>query len=73
MIPSLLSSVQLEVLPLLSPNQTAEMLLLPLPTPPEKDVVINRVFDFLLESPEDGKLINVLHYLVQLAKEVTAL
>ncbi|KAF3852602.1 hypothetical protein F7725_005957 [Dissostichus mawsoni] len=46
----------LEVLPLLSPKQIAGMLLLPLPTPPEKDVVIDRVFDFLFESPEDARL-----------------
>ncbi|XP_051242476.1 uncharacterized protein mslnb isoform X26 [Dicentrarchus labrax] len=60
----------LEVLPILSPKQMAEMLLIPLPTPPEKDVVIDRVFDFLLESPEDRKLMEVLHYLVKLAKEM---
>lgn len=65
--------VQLEVLHLLSPNQTAQLLLLPLPTPPEKDVVINRVFDFLFESPEDRRLSEVLSSLVQLAREVTAL
>ncbi|XP_023262765.1 uncharacterized protein LOC111655549 [Seriola lalandi dorsalis] len=59
----------LEVLQLLSPKQIAEMLLLPLPTPPEKDVVINRVFDFLMKSPE--KLPEVLHYLVQLAMKVS--
>lgn len=59
----------LDVLPLLSSKQIAEMLLVPLPTPPEKDVVINRVFDFLIESHGDrfGK---VLHFLVQLAEEV---
>ncbi|XP_044043889.1 uncharacterized protein LOC122872151 [Siniperca chuatsi] len=60
----------LEVLQLLSPKQTAEMLLLPLPTPPEKDFVIKQVFDFLLESPEDRKLPEVLHSLIELAKEV---
>lgn len=67
---SLLSPVQLEVLHLLSPKQTAELLLLPLPTPPEKDVVIDQVFRFLTETPEE--FMEVLHYLVQLAKEVTA-
>ncbi|XP_068444753.1 uncharacterized protein [Clinocottus analis] len=46
----------LEVLHLLTSKQIAEMLLLPLPTPPEKDVVIDRVFDFLLESPENSQL-----------------
>ncbi|KAM7009687.1 uncharacterized protein LKV04_001626 [Tautogolabrus adspersus] len=58
----------LEVLPLLTPRQTAELLLLPLPTPPEKEFVIDRVFDFLLESPE--QIPEVLHYLVELAGEV---
>ncbi|XP_027138442.1 uncharacterized protein LOC104926860 [Larimichthys crocea] len=60
----------LEVLHLLTPKQTAELLVLPLPTPPEKDVVVNRVFDFLLVSPKDRKFKEVLHYLVSLAKEV---
>ena len=67
----LLSPVQLEVLHLLSPKQIAEMLLLPLPTPPEKYVVINRVFDFLTESP--GRFPEVLNYLVHLARKVKAL
>ncbi|XP_068583671.1 uncharacterized protein [Cebidichthys violaceus] len=61
----------LEVLPQLSPRQIAEMLALPLPTPPEKDVVINRVFDFLLESPENRQLQEVLynlHYIIYKAK-----
>eukprot|EP00066_Takifugu_rubripes_P021872 XP_011611138.1 PREDICTED: uncharacterized protein LOC101074515 [Takifugu rubripes] len=60
----------LEVLPHLSPNQTAELLLLPLPAPPEKDVIIDRVFEFLLESPEDRRLSEVLSSLVRLAREV---
>ncbi|KAF1394729.1 hypothetical protein PFLUV_G00004170 [Perca fluviatilis] len=55
----------LEVLPLLSPSQIADLLILPLPTPPEKDVVIDRVFDFLLESPEYMKLPEVLSSLLQ--------
>ncbi|TKS68552.1 Mesothelin-like protein [Collichthys lucidus] len=59
----------LEVLHLLTPKQTAELLVLPLPTPPEKDVVVNRVFDFLLVSPKDRKFKEVLHYMVPLAKE----
>ncbi|KAM4595296.1 uncharacterized protein mslnb isoform 2-T2 [Fundulus diaphanus] len=60
----------LEALEVLSPKQLAEMLLLPLPTPPEKDLVINTVFDFLLESPENRKFTEVLHFLVQLAGEI---
>ncbi|XP_008296599.1 uncharacterized protein LOC103369623 [Stegastes partitus] len=60
----------LEVLRLLSPNQTAEMLVLPLPTPPQRDVVIDGVFDFLLESTELRKLPEVLHFVVRLAEKV---
>lgn len=69
----LLFPLQLEVLPLLTPKQLAEMLLLPLPTPPEKHVVIDSVMDFLLEYPKDGKLMQVLHHLVKLVEEVTTL
>ncbi|KAM9770399.1 uncharacterized protein mslnb [Menidia menidia] len=61
----------LEALHLLSPKQLAEILLLPLRTPPQKDVVINRVFDFLMESPKVRKFPEVLHHLVQLAKETS--
>ncbi|XP_059182427.1 uncharacterized protein LOC131960857 [Centropristis striata] len=50
----------LKVLHLLTPHQIAEMMLLPLPTPPEKDVVINRIFDFLFESPYERQLESVL-------------
>ncbi|KAF0037099.1 hypothetical protein F2P81_009973 [Scophthalmus maximus] len=58
----------LEVLHLLSPEQIAEMLLLPLPAPPGKGVVVDRAFDFLTEFP--GKFPEVLHHLVRLAAEV---
>lgn len=61
---------QLEVLPVLSPKQLAELLVLPLPAPPQKDAVINGVFDFLLASPQ--RLPEVLHHLVQVANEVKA-
>ncbi|XP_067354741.1 uncharacterized protein [Channa argus] len=57
----------LDVLHLLTPQQIAEMLLLPLPAPPAKDVVINRVFDFLVQFPE--MLPEVLDSLVKLAIE----
>ncbi|XP_067115078.1 uncharacterized protein mslnb [Osmerus mordax] len=61
----------LEALEVLSPHQTAELLLLPLPVPPEKDDVINRVFDFLTESPEERKLPEVLLHLVNMSQEMT--
>lgn len=60
----------LEALQVLTPKQLAEMLLVPLPTPPEKDVVIHGVFDFLFQSPEDREFREVLHFTVQLAEEV---
>ncbi|XP_049576816.1 uncharacterized protein [Syngnathus scovelli] len=60
----------LEVLDELSPRQTAQLMLVPLPTPPEKDVVIREVFDFLLESPRERKLLEVLHHLLLLVPEV---
>ncbi|XP_061534693.1 uncharacterized protein LOC133403640 [Phycodurus eques] len=60
----------LEVLDQLTPRQTAQLMLLPLPTPPEKDVVVRQVFAFLLESPRERRLQEVLRELVLLAKEV---
>ncbi|XP_029906846.1 uncharacterized protein LOC115358879 [Myripristis murdjan] len=60
----------LEVLHLLSPKQIAELLVLPLHTPAEKQVIINRVFDYLLESPNDRRFVEALRHLLQLAKEV---
>ncbi|XP_030598784.1 uncharacterized protein mslnb [Archocentrus centrarchus] len=59
----------LEALQLLTPRQTAELLLLPLRTPPEKDVVINQVFDFLTQSPAARKYPEVLRALVALAEQ----
>ncbi|XP_037545747.1 uncharacterized protein LOC119422445 [Nematolebias whitei] len=61
----------LEALPVLSSKQLAELLLLPLRTPPEKDVVIDRVLDFLLESPQMGRFPEVLLFVVELASEVS--
>nr|XP_057946646.1 uncharacterized protein LOC131140343 isoform X1 [Doryrhamphus excisus] len=57
----------LDVLALLSPRQMAQMIILPLPTPPDKEVVINEVFDFLQESPRDRRLLDVLRAMVPLA------
>ncbi|RVE75916.1 hypothetical protein OJAV_G00003550 [Oryzias javanicus] len=62
----------LEALHLLTPNQTAEMLLLPLRTPPEKEVVINHVLNYLIESPEDRKLLEVLHLVIELAQKINS-
>ncbi|XP_077426676.1 uncharacterized protein LOC144055006 [Vanacampus margaritifer] len=60
----------LDALDQLTPRQTAQMMLLPLPTPPEKDVVIREVFDYLLESPRERRLQEVLNELILLAAEV---
>ncbi|XP_077379774.1 uncharacterized protein LOC144020309 [Festucalex cinctus] len=60
----------LDVLDRLTLRQTAQLMLLPLPTPPEKDVVIRQVFDYLLESPRERSLQEVLHELILVATEV---
>ncbi|XP_077575258.1 uncharacterized protein LOC144198223 [Stigmatopora nigra] len=57
----------LEVLDLLSPKQTAQLMVLPLPTPPEKEEIVREVFDFLLEDPRERKLTEVLYEAFQLA------
>ncbi|KAG7492035.1 hypothetical protein MATL_G00009900 [Megalops atlanticus] len=59
----------LEALPLLSPKQTAELVVLSLPGPPQKNLIINTVFDYLLESPEERNVMEFLHYLVMLSAE----
>ncbi|XP_054636235.1 uncharacterized protein LOC129183238 isoform X2 [Dunckerocampus dactyliophorus] len=57
----------LDVLVLLSPRQMAQMIILPLRTPPEKEMVIEEVFNFLQESPGDRRLLEVLQAMVPLA------
>ncbi|XP_061736319.1 uncharacterized protein LOC133538652 isoform X1 [Nerophis ophidion] len=57
----------LDVLDLLSQLQVAQMIILPLPTPPEKEVVIKEVFDFLLEYPRERKLVYVIGLMTWLA------
>ncbi|KAJ8386178.1 hypothetical protein AAFF_G00176020 [Aldrovandia affinis] len=59
----------LEALAVLTPLQTAQLLVMPHSGPPEKDVIINAVFDHLFESPKDRKLSQFLHDLVMLSKE----
>lgn len=67
----LLTPLQLETLHLFTPKQLAEMLLLPLSVEPDRHALINSVMDFLLEAPEDRRLMQVLHHFVQMAEEVT--
>jgi hypothetical protein len=63
----------LSALEVLSPKQTAELVVLPLPGLPGKDVIINTVFDFLTESPKERKLPDFLYHLIRLSAEVTQL
>ncbi|KAM9493001.1 uncharacterized protein ACWYII_004701 [Salvelinus alpinus] len=61
----------LSALEVLSPKQTAELVVLPLPGLPGKDVIINTVFDFLTESPKERRLPDFLYHLVRLSAEIT--
>ena len=67
---SLPTVLQLETLEILSPQQTAQLLVLPLPSPEGKEVIINAVFDYLLEAPEEHQFQEVVHYTAMLAREV---
>ncbi|XP_045903462.1 uncharacterized protein LOC123969811 [Micropterus dolomieu] len=57
----------LDVLQLLTPAQIAEMLVLNIPTLPDKDVIINTIFDYLTESPD--KFPEFLSYLVMFLQQ----
>ncbi|XP_028290266.1 uncharacterized protein mslnb [Gouania willdenowi] len=59
-----------EVIPVLSPKQLAELILLPLPTPPKKEEVIDAVFQYLVGTMGPNYFTEVLEIMVQLAKEV---
>ncbi|XP_064814694.1 uncharacterized protein LOC135530271, partial [Oncorhynchus masou masou] len=56
-------------LEVLSPKQTAELVVLPLPGLSGKDVIINTVFDFLSKSPKERRLPEFLQQLVSLTKQ----
>ncbi|XP_029594653.1 uncharacterized protein LOC115177814 isoform X2 [Salmo trutta] len=60
----------LSVLEVLSPKQTAELVVLPLPGLPGKAVIINTVFDYLSMSPKERKLPEFLYYLIRLSEEM---
>ncbi|XP_031676065.1 uncharacterized protein LOC116371362, partial [Oncorhynchus kisutch] len=60
----------LSALEVLSPKQTAELVVLPLPGLPGKDVIISKVFDYLTESPKERKLPEFLYHLVRLSEEM---
>ncbi|CDQ93705.1 unnamed protein product, partial [Oncorhynchus mykiss] len=57
----------LSALEVLSPKQTAELVVLPLPGLPGKDVIINTVFDFLSKSPKERRLPEFLYHLSRLS------
>ena len=63
-------SIQLEAVRLLSPKQSAELVVLPLA---EKDAVINAVFDYLTASPKDRGLAEFVSHLVMFAVEVNTM
>ncbi|XP_064817272.1 uncharacterized protein LOC135534059 [Oncorhynchus masou masou] len=57
----------LSALEVLSPKQSAELVVLPLPGLPGKDVIINTVFDFLSKSPKERRLPEFLYHLMRLS------
>ncbi|TRY86145.1 hypothetical protein DNTS_030207 [Danionella cerebrum] len=59
----------MEALAVLSPRQTAELIVEEFAGLPQKNVVIDLVFDYILVSPEDRGLLQMLGYLVLLANE----
>uniref|UniRef100_A0A8C4IBT8 Mesothelin-like protein n=1 Tax=Dicentrarchus labrax TaxID=13489 RepID=A0A8C4IBT8_DICLA len=60
----------LEALQLLTPKQSAELLLVvTLPAHPDKDVVINMIFDYLTESPNEMKFTEFLSHLVMFVQQ----
>ncbi|CAL1600813.1 unnamed protein product [Knipowitschia caucasica] len=61
-----------EALSLLTPGQIAELLLLPLPTPPEKVQVMEHVFQVLLAPDQPANTSTRAHFL-EVVKEVVAL
>ncbi|XP_051764545.1 uncharacterized protein mslnb isoform X3 [Ctenopharyngodon idella] len=60
----------INALVVLSPKQTAELIVEDFAGLPEKSVIINMVFDHILFSPEDRGLLEMLRYLIVLAGEM---
>ncbi|XP_036068037.1 uncharacterized protein mslnb [Oryzias melastigma] len=54
----------MEALSVLSPKQSAELLVLKHPTLPNTDVIINKLFDYFTESPRERKFTEFLSFLV---------
>ncbi|XP_050950981.1 uncharacterized protein mslnb isoform X2 [Labeo rohita] len=60
----------IDALVVLSPRQTAELIVEDFAGLPEKSVIINMVFDHILISPEDRGLVQMLGYLIMLAGQM---
>ncbi|XP_048051534.1 uncharacterized protein mslnb isoform X1 [Megalobrama amblycephala] len=60
----------IDALVVLSPTQTAELIVEDFAGLPEKNVIINMVFDHILVPPEDRGLLEMLGYLIVLAGEM---
>ncbi|XP_026121057.1 uncharacterized protein LOC113100649 [Carassius auratus] len=60
----------IDALVVLSPRQTAELIVEDFAGLPEKSVIINIVFDHILVSPEDRRLLEMLRYLIMLAGQM---
>ncbi|KAL1281634.1 hypothetical protein QQF64_000437 [Cirrhinus molitorella] len=60
----------IDALMVLSPRQTAELIVEDFVGLPEKSVIINMVFDHILISPEDRGLVKMLEYLIVLAGQM---
>lgn len=67
-----LCAFQIDALVVLSPRQTAELIVEDFAGLPEKKVIINMVIDHILVSPEDRGLVEMLGYLIMLAGQVRA-
>lgn len=61
---------QIDALAVLSPRQTAELIVEDLPGLPEKSEIINVVFSYILISPEERGLLEMLEHLIMLAGQV---
>ncbi|XP_073716201.1 uncharacterized protein mslnb isoform X2 [Misgurnus anguillicaudatus] len=60
----------IDAIPVLSPNQLAELIVEDFPGLPEKSIIINLVFDYILISPVERGLFMMLEHLIKLADEM---
>ncbi|XP_026146566.1 uncharacterized protein mslnb [Carassius auratus] len=60
----------IDALVVLSPRQTAELIVEDFAGLPQKSIIINKVFDHILVSPEDRGLLEMLEYLIRLAGQM---